>query len=222
MQIEKLKKMEERIKDSEFEIKETHYYKIKNWIQNNSPSYNDSYTDSISNGQYQSKKWLIDSLKEVKFDWNEPLHVEIIGGWFGYPLIEMLQNVIDIKQIDFYEIDETCKNVLAQYINHFEPEYKIAVFDDFFERKEIRRRQLIINTSAEHMDDIVQMKKYYKHYPSYPVLALQSNNYFEIDDHVNCVNSVDELIEKNDIKKVYFSGTNELPLYNRYMVIGQW
>ena len=35
MQIEKLKKMEERIKDSEFEIKETHYYKIKNWIQNN-------------------------------------------------------------------------------------------------------------------------------------------------------------------------------------------
>jgi hypothetical protein len=230
MQIERIKKLEDIIRESEFEIKESNYYKIRNWILNNVPDYIDSYDDSISSGQYESKKWLLDELKSVKsylsenaiMDWNQPTHVEVIGGWFGYPIIEMIQTIIDIKQIDFYEIDETCKKVLAQYVNHFEPEFKVAVFDDYFQREEIRRRQVIINTSSEHMEDIVKMKKYYKNYPQFPILAIQSNNYRELREHINCVSSVDELIEKNKINKIYFSGSIELPLYTRYMVIGQW
>lgn len=210
----------EKLKNYEFEIKQLNYYKIGNWIKNNAPKYEESYNDSISNGQYQSKILLIEELKKVKI--TQPAHIEIIGGWFGYPFIEMLESILDIKQIDFYELDETCKKVLAQYIGHFEPKYKIAMFDDYFERKELRRRQLIINTSSEHMEDIVKMKQYYKNYPEYPILAIQSNDYYEIEDHINCVENEQEIIKKNKINKVFYAGKNELPLYNRFTVIGQW
>jgi hypothetical protein len=81
---------------------------------------------------------------------------------------------------------------------------------------------LIINTSSEHMEDIVKMKKYYKNYPEYPILAVQSNNYFKLEEHINCVNDEEELVRKNSIKNIFYVGKNKLPLYNRFMVIGRW
>ena len=72
------------------------------------------------------------------------------------------------------------------------------------------------------MSDIVLMKEYYKDYPVKPILAIQSNNYFNVEDHINCVKNVDELIEKNEIKEVLYKGKRSLPLYDRFMVIGKW
>lgn len=200
--------------------RDTPYYWTRQWVYNNLKDYLDSFDDSLSLGQYESKKWIIEELRKINIQKFQ--HIEIIGGWFGYPFIEFLDSFIDIKQIDFYEIDNNCKKVLAQYINNFKPKFKISMFDDYFQRKDLRRRNMIINTSSEHMMDIVKMKSYYKNYPEYPILVIQSNDYTEIKDHINCVESEAELIEKNEIKQVYYSGSYDLPLYKRYMVIGRW
>jgi len=210
----------EQISICENDNRETPYYWVNQWVNNNLPSYSNSFEDSVSQGQYESKLWLNEKLE--KFISMPELHIDIIGSWFGFPLIEMLANAFDIKQIDLYDIDEDCHKVTAQYINHFDCDFKIVQFKDFFERKEMRRRHLIINTSSEHMSDIVLMKEYYKDYPVKPILAIQSNNYFDVEDHINCVKEVDELIEKNQIKNVLYKGKRSLPLYDRFMVIGKW
>ena len=210
----------EQISICENDNRETPYYWVNQWVNNNLPSYSNSFEDSVSQGQYESKLWLNEKLE--KFISMPELHIDIIGSWFGFPLIEMLANAFDIKQIDLYDIDEDCHKVTAQYINHFDCDFKIVQFKDFFERKEMRRRHLIINTSSEHMSDIVLMKEYYKDYPVKPILAIQSNNYFDVEDHINCVKEVDELIEKNQIKNVLYKGKHSLPLYDRFMVIGKW
>ena len=210
----------EQISICENNNRETPYYWVNQWVNNNLPSYSNSFDDSVSQGQYESKLWLNEKLE--KFISMPELHIDIIGSWFGFPLIEMLANAFDIKQIDLYDIDEDCHKVTAQYINHFDCDFKIVQFKDFFERKEMRRRHLIINTSSEHMSDIVLMKEYYKDYPVKPILAIQSNNYFDVEDHINCVKEVDELIEKNQIKNVLYKGKRSLPLYDRFMVIGKW
>ena len=101
-------------------------------------------------------------------------------------------------------------------------DFKIAQFSDAFERKDWRRRHIVINTSSEHMKDTSLLKSHYKDYPTTPLLVLQSNNYFELNEHVNCVNSENELMEKNQIREVYFKGKQSLPMYDRYMVIGRW
>ena len=134
----------------------------------------------------------------------------------------MLNKIFTIEQIDLYDIDKNCHKVVAQYMNHFDYDFKIAQYENYFDRKELRRRHIIINTASEHMNDIVEMKSYYKNYPEMPLIILQSNNYFDIDDHVNCVNHEDELADKNDLFTLYYKGKTSLPLYDRYMVIGRW
>ena len=67
-----------------------------------------------------------------------------------------------------------------------------------------------------------------KKYNKTCVFALQSNNMFDLEEHVNCVNSEDELIEKSEISHVLYSGTRSFSYeknqvsknYERYMVIG--
>jgi len=200
------------------EYKKGPYYFVKKWINKHEPHLQESYEDSLSEGQFKSKLWLRNKLKNIKQP-EHPLHIEIIGGWFGFPLIEML-DFLKIKQIDFYEIDDDCKKILVQYRSRFNCDFKIVEFGNYFERKELRRRDIIINTSCEHMDNISQMKNYYKN-PK-PLLVVQSNNYVKIEDHINCVNSTHELEIKNEIKTTYYSQKLQLEQYNRYMVIGTW
>ena len=211
----------EKISICENYNRETPYYWVNQWINNNLPSYSNSFDDSVSQAQYDSKLWLVQKLKNIKLHVKE-VHIDIIGSWFGFPLIEMLSKILNIKQIDLYDKDENCHKVVAQYINHFDPDFRLVQFNDFFERKDLRRRHIVINTSSEHMQDIVKMKEYYKDYPTTPLLVLQSNNYTSIHDHINCVSDENELVEKNQIKTVYYKGKQSLPLYDRFMVIGRW
>ena len=150
------------------------------------------------------------------------LNIDVIGSWFGFPLIEMLNGLFKIKQIDLYDLDSMCHQVTAQYVNHFDYDFRIVQFGDAFQKKDWRRRNVVINTSSEHMANMIDLKTHYKDYPTTPILVIQSNNYFEIDEHINCVKNEDELIEKNKINHVYFSGVQKLPLYDRFMVIGRW
>ena len=203
-------------------INESVYYWVGLWIKNNLPSYLESFEDSISQGQYDSNKWIVKELSKITMAHYEPLHIDIIGSWFAFPMVEMISGLFKIKQIDLFDVDENCHRVAAQYVNHFNYNYRVVQFGNAFERKDWRRRHIVINTSSEHMPDTLNLKSHYKDYPTSPLLVIQSNNYFDIKDHINCVKSEDELIEKNEIKNVYYKGKQSLPLYDRFMVIGRW
>ena len=201
--------------------RETPYYWVNQWIKNNLPDYEKSFNDSVSQGQFDSKIWMHEELSKI-YLFEKDIHVDIIGSWFAFPLIEFLLDLFNIKQIDLFDKDPNCHNVVAQYLNHFDIEIKISQFDDIFERKDYRRRHLIVNTACEHMDDMSKLKKTYKEYPEKPLIVLQSNNYFGLSEHVNCVKDVEELIEKNEIKEILYKGKQTQPLYDRFMVIGKW
>ena len=216
---EKIGEQKEQISILDNHNRETPYYWVNQWVKNNLLDYEKSFDDSVSQGQFDSKTWMIQELKNQKFHFIGKAHVEIIGSWFGFPLIEMLTDLYEIKQIDLYDKDENCHRVLAQYLNHFDLDVKIVQYGDYFERKDKRRRHLVINTACEHMNDIKDCRKYYK---GTPTLVLQSNNYIEQEDHINCVKNVNELIHKNGIAHVQYSGYKSLKLYDRFMVIGSW
>ena len=109
------------------EFRNSYYYKVFKFIRNNFPEYEESWCDSISDDQYQSKEWLcnvLDDLKVTETDnvkrycqdagvagWKYPLLIDIVGSWLGWPLIEMIHQFTKgrITQIDCYDIDETCQ-----------------------------------------------------------------------------------------------------------------
>ena len=52
------------------------------------------------------------------------------------------------------------------------------------------------------------------------IFALQSNNMFHLEEHINCVHNVKELESKSELSNILYSGTLEMPNgYERYMVI---
>ena len=52
------------------------------------------------------------------------------------------------------------------------------------------------------------------------VVCLQSNNYYDIDSHINCHENLDHFISDLPLREIYYSGTrNWNGEYDRFMVI---
>ena len=61
----------------------------------------------------------------------------------------------------------------------------------------------------------------FKKLDSNPIVAIQSNNMFDIEEHVNCVHSVDHMKKKFPMSEVLYEGELQLKGYKRFMLIGK-
>ena len=228
------------------------YANMLKWFYNNHLDKIDRFVESVSYNQQKSKEQLILGLteKEIIVPKNEDgkVIIEIVGGWFGWPLIGLLEKIFgnSILKINFFELDPFAIKVLRKYIEEFNPYFNINIFEkDWFLHKEKRRAHIIINTSCEHMKDFSNMKKYFLS-PERTLLMLTSNNKLDEPDHINCKESAIELAndnnvkmlhgdfltlkvkkrEKHFLKKIYnhekFIYKTKINFYNRYFVIGKW
>lgn len=172
--------------------------------------------DSVSQSQIESKRWLVDNLPFM----DNPI-IQLFGGWLGYPMIDILLESFDAKRIVNLDIDERSIDLCQRFTNYKQLDFvdqKTHNVNDPYRIDD--KTDCVINTSSEHMDSLPQLIKN-RNFSRHCVFALQSNNMFHIHDHINCVNSVDELVEKSGIQKIHYSGTLEMPNgYKRYMVIG--
>ena len=75
----------------------------------------------------------------------------------------------------------------------------------------------IINTSCEHIENF---HEWYDKVPWDKLLCIQSNNYFEIEDHVNCSYDLQAFHADTYMSRVFYKGEIELPKYKRFMKIG--
>lgn len=208
------------------------YSEMMKWVRYNHPEKMNRWMDSLSPNQILCKQWLVDSLDNVKIplDENNQFKIEIIGGWFGFPLIEMLLKKYknSIKEINLFDIDKSATLFAWKYTELFNLK-NIKIFNiNYFDYKEIRRTHMVINTSCEHMPDMLLMQDYYK-IPERTLLVLQSNNKTNETDHVNCVENCQQLIIQNDISEIWggnktmktiVDGKKEF--WNRFMVMGKW
>ena len=99
---------------------------------------------------------------------------------------------------------------------------------DMFNKNE-ESWDLIINTSCEHMFPMKKWKRInhysldnlrgFKHNPYY---ILQSTSDDKWEDHINCVESADQLAEQAELTDILFSGSKILDNgLERFMVIGR-
>jgi len=162
------------------------YAKVLKWIRDNHPDKLDRWMESVSPNQIISKEWLIEKLCDNP-NLYKPLKVEIIGSWFGWPLVDLLEQNFDIRRIRLYDIDPFACKVARKYIEVFDYDIDIQTFEMSYwehEQGEIGC-ELIINTSAEHMKETLAILPH--NYYSKPVIAVQSNNKTDEPDHINCV-----------------------------------
>jgi len=151
--------------------------------------HNTDLLDSYSENQFKSKELLINHIKNLKI-LNKKSEVIIYGCWYGSILIPALK---EVKRITAIDKDEKIINIAKNRLfNH----YKNVDFivDDIFswslKSSRIKKTDLIINTSCEHMIPMKNLYNQYDNIKSY--FAFQSNNMFNISTHINCVNNINE------------------------------
>lgn len=193
----------------------------------------DDILDSFSSNQCRSKSALLNAVDKLDIlDANST--VVIWGGWYGSILIPHLAN--KVKKIINIDLDDEATKISKKFFSNFENVDYIC--DDVFAscRKQYRDTNLIINTSCEHMQP---MKEWPWFGPgavkednipgkdpkisSNCYFAFQSNNMFDIEGHINCVNSLDEFKQQmperakvlHEEKIVDTRGT-------RYMLVGRF
>ena len=201
------------------------YLKVYNWYTKNFND--DQFIKSISPNQIKPKLWMVDQLSKIPELNSKKVNVEIVGAWFGWPLIQLLENILEFDKIEIFDLDKNACRVCYQYRNIFEySKNQIGVTNknywDCVNRKS--NADLIINCSSEHMNETFYQYNIYK---KNCIFAIQSNNMFDEPDHINCSKDINELIEKNRIKEIFYSGEmsfndlNENSNYKRFMVIGK-
>ena len=75
----------------------------------------------------------------------------------------------------------------------------------------------IINTSCEHIENFT---KWFNAIPKDKLVALQTNNYFDLPEHINCVKDINQFKQQAPLSNIIYEGELELEKYTRFMLIG--
>lgn len=197
---------------------------------------NINWTDAFSKGQLFSKLWLIRELKSINLDLGT---VFIMGGWVGVLSLLMFRDKdLRFKNIRSFDIDPECagaadtlnrNNVMdnwrfkASTIDMFDINYHGASYKTLRANGEAvslnETPDTIINTSCDH---IFPFSRWWDQIPEGKLIAIQNNNFFGADeDHVNNVNSLEEMKAQAPMSELLYEGVLEFPQYNRFMLIGK-
>ena len=195
--------------------------------------------DAFSRSQIRSKIWLITELAKIRTSWRD---VAVFAGWFGQLAMIFRQQltyhsmriieldaaacrasdyVFNLANLTEHKIKSVCADINQLTLHKNGYEWSVENFRDGTQYSEKFLPDLIINTSAEHMTEEWFHQLRFKQLDSDPIVAIQSNNLFDIPEHVNCVHSVDHMQKKFPMREVLFAGELQLKGYKRVMLIGR-
>jgi hypothetical protein len=168
-------------------------------------------------GQIKSKIWLIEKLIDYVSTTN---NIVIHGGWNGILASLIFQSNIKTNKIVSIDIDPVC-NEISRTMNKIEDiEGRFLTYTcDMSEYQYTFFPNIVINTSCEHITQQIY-EQWLENIPNKSIIVLQSNNYFDLKEHIRCVNNLEEFKKQSKIK-VCSSHVLELPNFNRFMIIGK-
>jgi hypothetical protein len=179
---------------------------------------------ALNRNQVTSKLWLVESLRQ--FAGAAYGTVTVLGGWFGVlGAILLSDRRLSIGRVVSVDLDPRCARV-AESLNASEVRTgrfvartaDMRTLDYSPATVAARPPDLLINTSCEH---IVGFEGWYERVPAGQLLVLQSNDYYAIADHVNCVPDLDAFRAQAPLREELFAGMQPHKRYRRFMLIGR-
>lgn len=172
--------------------------------------------ESFWKGQVRSKTWLAEQLPG--FVPVTPLNIVIYGGWNGVLASILFNSKLAVNRITSVDIDPVCEDVANTINKRYEMQGRFkAVTADMTTYTTMA--DVAINTSCEHITQ-EQYNKWLSNQPNDAVIVLQSNNYFEHEEHIRCSIDLDDFTKMSHLKPFY-RGYLETPKYTRFMIIGR-
>jgi len=190
--------------------------------------------DSVSKNQFDSKDWLVEELNKYPHHYryktlDKKIDVCVLASWYGllaYRLIEKfsLKKINNIDCIDYdpqakavaktiwhQQHTENLKKGKLSYVKYIEQDIKDIKNLDY---------PVVICTSCEHLDQdtiydtISKLEKD-------TLVVLQSNNYREVAQHINCVDTMEDFANQyvGKLRNIKYC-EKDFMKYKRFMVIG--
>tara|TARA_E500000178_G_scaffold354637_1_gene424341 strand:- start:1282 stop:1872 length:591 start_codon:yes stop_codon:yes gene_type:complete len=177
------------------------------------PKLSNDIIDSFSDNQFRAKKTLIKHLLPYI---NLDTSIAILGCWYGSILIPLLDD--KVNKIFAVDLDNTVikigKNRLFSHIDKI----RWSQGDVFTYERPYEHIQVIINTSCEHMRPM----KEWPFWKQGHIFALQSNNMYDIEGHINCVDSMAQFVEQlPDNSSILHTEEIEDSRGTRFLLVGQ-
>lgn len=174
--------------------------------------------ESFWKGQLRSKVWLVEKLQENIGTQHTPVKIVIHGGWNGVLSNLIFNSDIPVKHITSLDIDPECEEI-ARTINkrqEIEGRFNVVTADmsDYEYDADV-----VINTSCEHITNS-HYQRWLNLVPDNALIAVQSNNYFKLEEHINCAADLDDFKAMSKLN-VLWAGEYPTDLYTRYMIIGK-
>jgi len=189
---------------------------------------------ALNHNQIACKTWLLDALFDAlggRFG-----TVSLLGGWYGVLGALLLgDDRFQVDRVLSYDIDPDCARVAGWLNRKHAPDGRFQavtadVRDLDYERLDGRvaapgaagngaqAPDLVINTSCEH---ITPTEAWYGRIPPETLQVLQSNDYFDCPDHVNCQTDLDAFKADLPMRELYYQGSMARKRYTRFMLIGR-
>lgn len=128
-----------------------------------------------------------------------------IDAWLEKNAEKIKQGLVDKKAV--------IENISADLRNEMFKN-KEEVFAEFG-KNTLENINMVINTSCEHMDNT-----WFDNLPDGTFVVLQTNDYFENEQHSNCCKDLEEAKSKYPMQNIFYEGELDTHLYNRFMLIG--
>jgi len=185
--------------------------------------------ESMNSSQLEGKLWLGAEMKRLDI---QPKKVALLAGWYAHYMTAILIDNLGAKSVTNFEIDEDAHYISFKFNRRYKNEAKYKSM-----RKNVMVKRLltdvaklngddpydvVVNTSCEHMYPMWKFREI-NHEMENAIYVLQSTNQREhCEDHINTVNSPEELIDQARLLDVWFKGAMVLPnTFTRFMVIGK-
>ncbi len=172
--------------------------------------------------QITGKRWLVEKLAEHLPP--ETQKILLLGGWYAVLASLMLDNpAYNAVKLSSLDIDPSCeeiaRSVNRQWVEQGRFEALTSDMHNFdYASWMDGQPSVIINTSCEHIENF---SDWFDSLPVGPLLVLQSNDYFSCDEHINCVNTLEEFKQQAPLREVLFDDGLKLKKYTRFMLIGR-
>jgi len=172
--------------------------------------------ESFWKGQVRSKVWLVEALEKQTL--GVALKIVIHGGWNGVLASILFNSSLPIRGIHSYDIDPDCEET-ARTVNkrqEMQGRFRAITGDS---TQQLYHGDIVINTICEHLTQ-AQYDQWLNLVPINAIIVLQSNDYFDCEEHVRCHSTLKEFQEQSAIEVLYHDEL-KTPLYTRFMLIGR-
>lgn len=174
--------------------------------------------ESFWKGQVNSKVWLATELYNL-IPKSKQNSIVIYGGWNGVLASILFNSRLPLDSITSVDIDPVCEDIANTVNRRYVDQSKFTAITADMTTVIDESADVVINTSCEHITQ-EQYDKWLNNQPNNATIVLQSNNYFNLDEHIRCSTDLEDFVCMSNINP-YLRKTLETLKYDRYMLIGK-